>query len=231
MSVVDQVSSSHKQALPSRSSACARGIGMRGAVAVPVAGIILTAVLLTLAHAGLYADGSYYLLMAVKSHWIGPAGRWSIDVSRQLLVLLAVRLGMTSMAWLTLVQGIGFFCLPAAAWVWSIWLSRRQQRLLAATIVVSVCCWSLLAFFGADEIGLGLALIVIESVVLTRATPWTVAERIAVLICAAVLLCSYEGLALCAIVMCLPIVRRMRTPVCRQIVGCMASCSLAARAW
>ncbi len=174
-----------------------------GVVLACVTAVLGAAVVLIMTNASLVADGSFYLLTAVK--WGKPCtcapGRQDINLVREGPLLLAVHHGVSNTHVLTILEGIGFILFPALVWTLVLVLSRGSRLRFFFVAISCALCFATMIFFSVGELTLALPLIVLASVLLTRATPWSGRTAALAIVSTALLFFSYQAVAPCAVLL------------------------------
>ena len=183
-----------------------------GIVLVCVAAVLGSSAVLLVANASLVADGSFYLLWAIKhgQPCACASGRQGINLVREGPLLLAVHQGVTNTHLLTLLEGIGFLIFPALVWTLAI-VHARNSRFRFFFVAISFgLCYATMIFFSVGELTLALPLVVLASVLLTQPTPWSGGRAGLAIVSTGLLFFSHEAIALSAVLLAVLAVVRMR---------------------
>jgi hypothetical protein len=183
-----------------------------GIVLVCITAVVGCSLVLLATNSSLVADGSYYVLSAIKSGQpcACAPGRQGINFVREGPLLIAVHQGVTNTYVLTVLEGIGFLIFPALVWGLAL-LHTRGSRVRFFLVVISCgLCFATMIFFSVSELTLALPLIVLASVLLTQPTPWSGTEATIAIISTGLLIFSHESILPCAVILAVLAGVRMR---------------------
>jgi hypothetical protein len=153
--------------------------------------------MLTARSLALAADGAFYLVRILGDESVfGPDARFLANSTRQGLVLIASRNGLTDTHELSLLLGLGQLVLPAIAWSVAVLLARTDSAAFAAVSMTAGLCAGATWLFSVGESVLAVPLTVLVAVLLWRPQSWRLGHAVLALGTAAVLVASYETAAL-----------------------------------
>ena len=101
----------------------------------------------------LYADGAFYLFALLNDPSV-TAWAWTRDganVITQVPVILAMRAGVSDIAWLARIYGAALYAPPLLAYAATTWLSRRDPHLFVGNAVFVVACFLPISIFIIGE--------------------------------------------------------------------------------
>jgi hypothetical protein len=121
------------------------------------------------AYRGLYADGSNLLLHVIQLQYFYHVSQTRVVSTfiTQLPVVLAIRFGLRSTAWLATLYTASLAIVPISCYALSIWITRREPVLFCATVIVIVCCLYPLSFLLVGEGNVYLGLFWLSFIILT----------------------------------------------------------------
>src|ERR1700722_3876506 len=178
---------------------------------VVIVALVATAIILIAVNSSLYGDGSYYLLAAIKSgRSFNVPGRELSDAVRQSPLLIGISIGIDNTRFLTILEGIGFILFPAL--IWALALQQSCISRIRFTLVAIVCAISFgsMIFYSVSELTLALPLVVLISCLLAKETEYSIVQSLIIVIAAAILVFSYEAIALCSAILVVHAVLRAR---------------------
>ena len=207
-------------------------------VVVTVAAVALVSVLLVAVNGSLVGDGSLYLLKAVQLGQPFPLpGRQVLNAVREGPLLLGLTSGITNMHLLTVLEGVGFVLLPALAWTYALVRARRSRLQFMVVSVSCALCFAPMILFSVSELTLALPLVVLASVLLTSATPWSGPDSFLVVLATGLLILSHQSIVPCAVLLTIQALLRMRARLSVQdsrvsaVVAVLATGAAVAAVW
>jgi hypothetical protein len=169
---------------------------------VVIVALVATATILIAVNSSLYGDGSYYLLAAIRAgRPFNVPGRELSNAVRQSPLLIGISVGIDNTRFLTILQGIGFILFPAL--IWALALQQSCISRIRFTLVAIACAISFgsMIFYSVSELTLALPLVALISCLLAKETEYSIVQSLIIVIAAAILVFSYEAIALCSAIL------------------------------
>jgi hypothetical protein len=160
---------------------------------IAMGSLLVTAIVLTLANASIYGDGSWYLVSLIHLGHPRPiAGREAVNYLKELPAWLGLKAGSSDVHTLTLLQSLGFIWEPLVAWCAALWAARRSAWLCSLVLLAAASGFGTCMIFNVNELNLTLALLVLVLVSLADEAPWSTPRTVVCMLAALVLVWAYE---------------------------------------
>jgi hypothetical protein len=180
-------------------------------LAVVIVALLATAIILIAMNSSLYGDGSYYLLATIKSgRPFNVSGRELSNAVRETPLLIGTSIGVDNTRFLTILQGIGFILFPALIWVLALLQSRISRLRFSLVAIACGISFGSMIFYSVSELTLALPLVVLISCLLAKETEYSILQSFFMVIAAAILVFSYEAIALCSVILAVHAVLRAK---------------------
>ncbi|MBV8096772.1 MAG: hypothetical protein JO110_26715 [Acetobacteraceae bacterium] len=162
--------------------------------AILIGCLLISAAVHVLFHAGLYIDGSNYLvhLLASRNYFHASPYRINATYLTQFPVILALHSGVRSLPVLTMLYGASLFAVPVVCLGGAIWICRRDALAFAAGIMVIVTYFFTTNFLIIGEFHVQYSTFWLSAVLIFYLGARSILQIVLVLLLAALSVRSYE---------------------------------------
>ncbi|HTR86762.1 MAG TPA: hypothetical protein VMI56_19935 [Reyranella sp.] len=145
---------------------------------------------------GLYADGAMYLVIVIeKGSFLRPddkAREYAIAAT-QIPLVIALKLGITDMRWLSRAYSLGLFAVPTVLYQMALTRAKDDTLLLAAVIAAIALAFFTTSTFIVGEYNTGYALAVAAAVWISTCRRWNMLDGSVLTLFGLAALRSYES--------------------------------------
>ena len=181
-----------------------------------MAAVLASGVIGVVTHRNLYQDGSNFLWQSIDSRWFFTAGRPVSQIVVQIPLVVALKLGVTSLSALSFIHGISVIMLHFGVWAMAMYVLRRHA-MFWSLVVVFAATFLNQAFFSIGEFNFAAAFIALSFSLLLR-SEHSRRSTLVLVACASMLPFSYEVLVFAGPLLAAMAVARIRTLQARETV-------------